>query len=103
MIKLENQIKNTKNSEDDDSLLKLEVQNLKELLRLKDLNNELLEIHYSLLERLVKLYKKEGRIIEPEIEALLERTRHIFERYSRTYHQPTGNRSNYLPKRQQNP
>jgi len=61
----------------DDSLLKLEVENLRELLRLKDLNNDLLESNFFLMNRMIQEYRKEGRAPPVEFEALLGRVRQI--------------------------
>lgn len=63
----------------DDSLLKLEVENLRELLRLKDLNNELLEVNYNFMNRLIQEYRKERKTIPVEIEAMLGKIKQILQ------------------------
>ena len=84
----------------EDNLLKLEIDNLKELLRLKGLNDELLEANYLLLDRLVKIHQIEGRVMEPEITAMLGRIKQILrdmktEPIHRIFsHQPKGNTEN---------
>jgi hypothetical protein len=51
----------------DDSILSLEVENLRELLRLKSLNDRLLDANQNLLSRLVK----SGLPLDPETESLI--------------------------------
>ena len=61
----------------DDSLLKLEVENLKELLRLKDLNNDLYEINTALLDKLIKLFEKYNDTLDVETVSLFGRANQI--------------------------
>jgi predicted nucleic acid-binding Zn ribbon protein len=60
-----------------DSILELEVENLRELLRLKNINKELLDANHNLLTRLVQECDKNGVILAPEIEALVLRVKQI--------------------------
>ena len=73
LIKLET----GKRNKMDDSLLKLEVDNLRELLRLKDLNNDLYEMNTALLSKLVKLLERYHDNLDPETIALLGRANQI--------------------------
>lgn len=60
-----------------DSILELEVENLRELLRLKNINKELLDSNHNLLTRLIHEYEKKGLVLEPEIEALVLRVKQV--------------------------
>ena len=60
-----------------DSLLKLEIDNLKELMRLKYLNIDLYEINTALLSRLAKLLDKHHDNLDSETIALLGRADQI--------------------------
>lgn len=55
----------------DDSLLSLEVENLRELLRLKGLNDRLLDANHNLLLRLIGANQKRGLPLDPEMLALV--------------------------------
>jgi len=60
-----------------DSLLSLEVENLRELLRLKALNDRLLDANHNLLVRLVNLSGKSGISLDAETLALVSEVRSV--------------------------
>ncbi len=73
----------------DDSILKLELENLRELLRLKNFNNELLDANHNLLTRLVQLSESVKLPIDIETQGLLASVRHILDQIRND--QPTLN------------
>lgn len=58
----------------DDSLLELEVQNLKELLRINSLNEKLLDANHNLMLRIIQKYRIP---IDAETLALLSETKRV--------------------------
>lgn len=58
--------------------MELELENVRELYRLNNLNKELLDANYNLLLRLFQNYRQYGILIDkPEIESLLLTVRRI--------------------------
>jgi len=80
-----------------DSILELEVENLRELLRLKNINKELLDANHNLMIRLISECAKNGLFVEPEIEALLTRVRQIIEGISTSNRDLTGEKNYRRP------
>lgn len=79
-----------------EDLLRLEVENLSELFRLKDINKKLLDANYNLLTRLVHECEIHKVPIQPEIEALFVQVRQILNEFDNN-RDLTGEKNNRRP------
>lgn len=79
----------------DDSLLHLEIENLRELLRLKNLNKQLLDANYTLLTKLIEKHEKDGSPIEANIQTLLADVKRVLFEINPINRQLTGKNTNH--------